>query len=80
MDQSVKLILDKEESPSVNTGREFRHGFCLSPILFNLYSEYLTKEALEWSGGFKVGGQVIRTVKYPDNLKLVVKEETCDRA
>jgi hypothetical protein len=80
MDQSVKLILDKGESPSAKTGREFRQGFCLSPILFNLYSEYFTKEAPEWSGGFKGGGQVICTVKFADNFELMVKEETCDRA
>jgi hypothetical protein len=48
----------------------------LSPILFNLYRVYLTKEAPEWSGGFKGGGQVIRTVKYADNFELMVKEET----
>jgi len=77
VDQSIKLILDKGVSPSVKT---FRQGFCLSPILFNLYSEYLTKEDPEWSGGFKGGGQVIRTVKYADNFELMVKEETCDRA
>jgi len=80
MDQSVKLIMDQGESPTVNTGREIRQGCCLSPILFNLYSEYLTNEALERSGGFKEEGQVIHTVKYADNFELMVKEETCDGA
>jgi len=27
----------------------------LSPVLFNVYSEYLAKEALEGFGGFKTG-------------------------
>jgi hypothetical protein len=48
---------------------------CLSPILFNLYSEYLTKEALVGFGDFKIG-QVIFTLKYADDLVLLVKEET----
>jgi len=48
---------------------------CLSPILFNLYSEYLTKEALEGLGDFKIGGQIIHTVKYADGLVLLAKEE-----
>jgi hypothetical protein len=48
----------------------------LSPILFNLYSEYLTKEALEGFGDFKIGGQIIRTVKYANDLVLLAKEET----
>jgi hypothetical protein len=37
---------------------------------------YLTKEALEGFGDFKIGGQVICTVKYADDLVLLAKEET----
>jgi hypothetical protein len=59
----------------VKIGRGVRQGCCLSPILFNLYSEYLTKEALEGFGDFKIGGQVIRTVKYADDLMLLAREE-----
>jgi len=46
----------------------------LSPILFNLYSECLTKKALEGFGDFKIGGQIIHTVKYADDLVLLAKE------
>jgi hypothetical protein len=46
----------------------------LSLILFNFYIEYLTGEALEGFGDFKIG-QVIRTVKYADDLVLLRKEE-----
>jgi hypothetical protein len=59
----------------MKTGRRVRHGCSLSPILFNLYSEYLTNEALEGFGNFKIG-QVICTVKYADDLVLLAKEET----
>jgi hypothetical protein len=55
MEQSVKVRLDQGETRSVKTGRGTRKGFRLSPILFNLYSEYLTKEALEVFGDFKIG-------------------------
>jgi len=48
----------------------------LSPILFNLYSECLTKEALDGLGDFNIGGQIIETVKYADDLVLMAKEET----
>jgi hypothetical protein len=41
-----------------------------------LYSKYLTKEALEGVGDFKIGGEVMRTVKYADEFELLAKEET----
>jgi hypothetical protein len=40
-----------------------------------LYSECLTKEALEVFGDFKLGGQIIHTLKYADDLVLLAKEE-----
>ena len=48
----------------------------LSPILFNMYSECLTKEALDGLGDFNFGGQTIQTVKYADDLVLIAKEKT----
>jgi hypothetical protein len=60
---------------SVKIRRGVRQGCCLLLILFNLYSEYVTKESLEGFGDFKIGGQVIRTVKYADDLVLLAKEE-----
>jgi len=35
----------------------------------------LNKEALEGLGDFKLGGQIIHTVKYADDLVLLAKEE-----
>ena len=35
----------------------------------------LTKESLEGLGDFKIGGQIIHTVKYADDLVLLAKEE-----
>jgi len=47
----------------------------LSPILFNLYSKCLTKEALDGLGDFNIIGQIIQTVKYADDLVLMAMEE-----
>ena len=57
-------------------GRGVRQGCCLSSILFNLYSECLNKEVLDGLGYFNIGGQIIQTVKYADDLVLMAKEET----
>ena len=76
MEQKVKVRLDRGETRSVQVGRGVRQGCCLSPILFNLYSECLTKEALDGPGDFNMGGQIIQTVKYADDLVLMAEEET----
>jgi len=73
--QSVKIRLNQGETRSVKNGKGVRQGCCLSPILFSLYSECHTKEALEGFGDFKIGGQIIHTVKCADDLVLLAKEE-----
>jgi hypothetical protein len=49
-------------------------------VCHRLHSTYaansLTKKGLEGFGDFKIGGKVIRTVKYADDLVLLAKEET----
>jgi len=52
----------------VKIGSGVRQECCLSPILFSSYSKCLTKEALEGFGDFKIGGQIIYTEKYADDL------------
>ena len=66
MDHSVKLILDQRETRIVQFRRGVSEVRYFLPVLFNLYSKYLTKGAAEESGDFQIGGQVIRAVKYAD--------------
>ena len=73
MDQSVKVQLDQEET-SAKAGRGVRKGCCLSPIIFKVYNDKLTKEAVCGFQDFKIG-QVILTVKYADDPVLLAKEE-----
>ena len=47
----------------------------MSPIVFNLYREYLTKEYLEGFADFKIGEQILCYLKYADDLVLLAKEE-----
>jgi hypothetical protein len=59
----------------VKTGRGVKQGCCLSSILFNLYTECLTKEALQGVGDFKKKKKIIQTVKYADDLVLLAKKK-----
>jgi hypothetical protein len=52
----------------VKIGRGVRQRSCMSPILFNVCSEYPTKGALEGFGDLERGRQVNRTMKYADDL------------
>ena len=41
-----------------------------------MYILHFAKEALDGLGEFNIGGQIIQTVKYADDLVLMAKEET----
>ena len=50
----------------------------MSPILFNLNGEYLTKEALAEVGDFKIGGRIINKVRFADDTAIIAQEELQD--
>ena len=51
--QRVKVRLHHGETNSVEIGRGVRQGCYMSPVLFNLYGEWLVREALEGLGDFR---------------------------
>ena len=73
MGQRVKLRLNQGETDNVKIGRGVRQGCCMSPILFNLYGEYLMKEALAEVGDFKTGERIIIKVKFADDTAIIAK-------
>ena len=75
MGQRVKLRLNQGETDSVKIGRGVRQGCCMSPILFNLYVEYLMKEALAEFEDFKIEGRIIDKVRFADDTAIIVKTQ-----
>jgi hypothetical protein len=57
----------------VISGRGVRQGCCMSPISFNLYGEYLMKEALAEVGDFKIRVRMINKIIFVNITAIVVK-------
>src|SRR6478609_3078551 len=64
------------ESDSSIIGRGVRQGYPLSPLLFSICVEMMMKEALEnVEEGIRVGGEIIKDVKYADDQGMVANPE-----
>ena len=66
----LKLRLNQGETHGVNIERGVRQGCCMSPILFNLYGEYLMKKAVTEVGDFKIGGRIIKKVRFAEDMAI----------
>jgi len=75
MGQRIKLCFIQRETDRVETGRGVRQGCCMSPVLINLYGEYLMKEALAKVGDFKIGGRIINMVRFVDDTAIIAKNQ-----
>ena len=53
----MKLRLSQRETHRAEIGRKVRQEFFVSLIFFNLFGEYLLKEALAEVGDFKIEGR-----------------------
>ena len=54
-----------------------RQGCLLSPCLFNLYAEYIMRNARkdELQAGIKIGGRNINNLRYVDDTTLMAERE-----
>ena len=55
----------------IEIGEGVRQGCVLSPILFNLYSEFLINEALNEVDGVKINRISIKSIRYADDTAVV---------
>ena len=58
-------------------GKEVHHCCILSPCLFNLYAEYITRNAglEEAQAGIKIAGRNINNLRYADDTTLMAESE-----
>ena len=59
------------------TGKGIRQGCILSPCLFNLYAEYIMRNAglEEAQAGIKIAGRNIKNLRYADDTTLIAESE-----
>ena len=72
-----QLELDMDEQTGFQIGKGVRQGCILSPCLFNLYAEYIVRNAglEEVQAGIKISGRNINNLIYADDTTLMAKSE-----
>ena len=77
-----QLELDMEQTDWFQIGKGVRQGCMLSPCLFNLYAEYIMRNAGldEAQAGIKIAGRNINNLRYAhDNTLMAEREEELKR-
>ena len=69
--QQAAVRWDNELSGYVNIKRGVRQGCIVSPLLFNLYSEFMITEAIENEKGIRFNGNNISNLRYADDAVLL---------
>ena len=66
--QKASVRTNQGESEEIEIKRGIRQGCILSPILFNLYSEFLIEEALS-----DINGENINNIRFADDTVLIAE-------
>ena len=72
-----QLELDVEQQTGSKWEKEYVKGCTLSPCLFNLYAEYIMRNAglEEAQAEIKIAGRSINNLRYTDDTTLMAESE-----
>ena len=75
--QEATVRTGHETTDWFQIGKEVRQGCILSPCLFNLYAEYIMRNAglEETQAGIKIPGKNINNLRYADDTTLMAENE-----
>lgn len=72
--QFAVVRVDERDTREIPIRRGVRQGCVLSPLLFNLYSENIFREALYGRNeGVKIGGEIINNIRYADDTAIIAE-------
>lgn len=75
VNSTAMVRVDDRNSKLFNIQRGVRQGCILSPLLFNIYGEYIIRKAVDgWEGGIIIGGKKINNLRYADDTTLIAKD------
>ena len=72
-----QLELDMEQKTGSKLGKEIHQGYIFSPCLFNLYAEYIMRNAGldESQAGIKTARRNINNLRYADDTTLMAESK-----
>ena len=73
----LKMFFRKKKKYHMTSLKGVRQGYILSPCLFNLYAEYIMRNAGldEAQAGIKMAGRNINKLRYADDITLITESE-----
>ena len=80
-DQEATVRTGRETTDWFQIGKRVHQGCTLSPCLFNLYAEYIMRNAglEEAQAGIKIAGRNINNLRYADDTTLKAESEELKR-
>lgn len=73
---TARVRIDGYMSGQATTKKGVRQGCVLSPMLFNIYSEFVMRQVLDgWDGGVTIGGTKISNLRFADDTTLIAASQ-----